>query len=99
MERRTAIARLRQLTEAERSQVVYPTAWTRHPDEPWTARKALRRFLEHELEHTAQVREVLAAYRDHLLAAVDAARDELLAAAALVPKRSKPRAPSAANGH
>ncbi len=61
MERRTAVARLRQLTDEERSGVFYPTVWTDHPDEPWTARKALRRFLEHEREHTAQVREVLAA--------------------------------------
>ena len=60
MERRTAIARLRQLTDEERSGVFYPTHWTEHPDESWTARKALRRFLEHEREHTAQVREILA---------------------------------------
>lgn len=60
MERRTAIARLRQLTDEERSGVFYPTHWTRHAEEPWTARKVLRRFLEHEREHTAQVREVLA---------------------------------------
>ena len=33
---------LRQLTEEERSGVFYPTLWTRHPEEPWTARKALR---------------------------------------------------------
>jgi len=59
MERRTAIARLRQLTEEERSDIFYPTRWTQHPDEPWSARKAMRRFLEHEREHTAQVREIL----------------------------------------
>ncbi len=67
MERRTAVARLRQLTEAERSEVFYPIGWTDHPEEPWTARKALRRFLEHEREHIAQAREILAARR-HLLA-------------------------------
>lgn len=62
MERSTAIARLRRLTEEERSRIFYPTRWTQHPDEPWTARKALRRFLEHEREHAAQVQAILAAW-------------------------------------
>ncbi len=78
MERYTAIARLRQLTERERSDVFYPVGWTDHPEEPWTARKALRRFLEHEREHTAQVREILAARRLHLLARLAAERAGLL---------------------
>ncbi len=68
MERRTALGRLRQLTPAERSSVVYPMAWTRHPEEAWTLGKVLRRFLEHELEHTAQVRSLLDLYRRGLLA-------------------------------
>jgi predicted RNase H-like HicB family nuclease/uncharacterized damage-inducible protein DinB len=79
MERRTAIARLRQLTVDERADVFYPTAWTAHPDEAWTARKALRRALEHEREHSAQVREILAAYRAHLLAHLATERKRLLA--------------------
>ena len=78
MERRTAVARLRQLTAEERSGVFYPTHWTQHPEEPWTARKVLRRFLEHEREHTAQVREILAARRQHLLARLAAERAGLL---------------------
>ncbi len=78
MERRTALARLRQLTEEERSGVFYPTHWTQHPEEPWTARKALRRFLEHEREHTAQARQILAARRRHLLARLAAERAGLL---------------------
>jgi uncharacterized damage-inducible protein DinB/predicted RNase H-like HicB family nuclease len=78
MERRTAVARLCQLTDEERSGIFYPTQWTQHPDEPWTARKALRRFLEHEREHTAQVREILAAWRRHLLARLAAERADLL---------------------
>ena len=78
MERRTALARLRQLTDEERSEVHYPTGWTDHPEEPWTARKALRRFLEHELEHTAQARQVLAAWRSYLLARLAAERAGLL---------------------
>ncbi len=78
MERRTAIARLRQLTDEERSQVFYPAHWTRHPEEPWTARKVLRRFLEHEREHTAQVREILVARIRHLLARLAMERASLL---------------------
>jgi len=59
MEHRTAVDRLRRLTAEERVTVVYPTHWTDHPDEPWTARKALRRAVEHEREHTGQVQEIL----------------------------------------
>jgi uncharacterized damage-inducible protein DinB/predicted RNase H-like HicB family nuclease len=79
MERRTALARLRQLTAKERSEVHYPTAWAYQPGEPWTARKALRRFLEHEREHTAQVREILSAWRRRLLAHLAAERSEFTA--------------------
>lgn len=97
MERRTAVERLRQLSDEERAGVFTPVGWTDHPEEPWTARKVLRRFLEHEREHTAQAREILLAWwaaegrrrktgsREVLLAALWAARQELLAAANLVP--------------
>jgi uncharacterized damage-inducible protein DinB/predicted RNase H-like HicB family nuclease len=78
VERRTAAARLRQLTEEERSAVHYPTAWAYHPEEPWTAGKVLRRFLEHEREHTAQVRGILNARRRCLLARLAAERAGLL---------------------
>jgi len=78
MELRTALACLRRLTEEERSGVFRSAHWTNHPEEPWTARKVLRRFIEHELEHTAQAREILAARRAHLLADLAAARAELL---------------------
>jgi uncharacterized damage-inducible protein DinB/predicted RNase H-like HicB family nuclease len=59
MERRTAVDRLRRITAEERAAVVYPAHWTEHPDEPWTARKALRRAVEHEREHTGQIQEIL----------------------------------------
>lgn len=59
MERRTVAGRLRRLTDRELAEVRYPTRWTAHPDEPWTARKALRRLLEHEREHLGQIRELL----------------------------------------
>lgn len=78
MERRTAVARLRQLTGAERSGVFYPTRWTKHPEEAWTARKALRRALEHERQHTAQARRILSAHRRHLLACLATERAGLL---------------------
>jgi uncharacterized damage-inducible protein DinB len=79
MERRTAVERLRRLTEEERRAVVRPTAWTEHPDEEWTAHKSLRRFLEHEREHTWHVREVMAARRRELLERMIVARAALLA--------------------
>ena len=78
MSRRTAIERLRRLTAEERAGVFYPTVWTEHPDEPWTARKVLRRALEHEQEHTGQAREILAAHRRWLLARLAAERAGLI---------------------
>jgi predicted RNase H-like HicB family nuclease/uncharacterized damage-inducible protein DinB len=60
MERRTVFERFRALTDAELGGVFTPTHFTRNPGEPWTARKALRRLLEHEIEHTRHVHEVLA---------------------------------------
>ena len=78
MERRMAVARLRQLSDEERSGVFYPAHLTQHPEEPWTARKVLRRFLEHEREHIAQVREILAVRWAQLLARLAAERAGLL---------------------
>jgi len=68
MERRTVLACLRQLDEVQRGEVTHPTAWTDHPEEAWTARKVLRRAVEHERQHTAQARRILAATRQTLLA-------------------------------
>lgn len=79
MERRTAVARLRRLDASERGHVVHPTLWTDYPEEAWTLRKVLRRFLEHEREHTAQIAEILEQQRRHVLARLIAARAELLA--------------------
>ncbi len=88
MERRTAMERLRALTAEECGAVFHPTAWTRHPDEAWTLRKVLRRFLEHEREHTGQVREILDLRREALLGDLRAARHELLAALVSFPPNS-----------
>ena len=60
MEQRTVAERMRKLTTPQRSQISYPTQWTDHPDEPWSARKVLRRMIEHEREHTEQIVQVLA---------------------------------------
>lgn len=78
MERRTALECLRRLDEEERSGLLYPAYWTEHPEEPWTARKVLRRFLEHEAEHRGEIREVLAFQRRLLLACLAEARSTLL---------------------
>ncbi len=78
MERSTAQHRLHQMGDRERTEVAFPTAWTDHPDEPWTARKALRRMIEHELEHTEHVYEVLRCWRAQLRARLAAERAGLL---------------------
>lgn len=67
MQRATALDCLRRLSAEERSGVYYPTRWTKHPGEAWTARKVLRRFLEHEREHTAQIRELIQQWRTNTL--------------------------------
>jgi len=79
MTRRTAVACLRQLGPAQRAALVYPALWTEHPEEGWTLRKVLRRFQEHELEHTGQVREILATWRLYYQARTATARAGLLA--------------------
>jgi uncharacterized damage-inducible protein DinB len=47
--------RVRAFPAEKRGEVIYPT-WANRPDEPWTMAKALRRALEHELEHLAEIR-------------------------------------------
>jgi hypothetical protein len=46
--------RVRAIPVEKRNEVIYPT-WTRRPDEPWTLPKTLRRALEHEREHLAEL--------------------------------------------
>ena len=94
MERRTALDRLRRLSETERSEVFYPQQWTDHPEERWTARKALRRFLEHEREHVGQAREILSMHRRHLLAGLAAARGELVAQLVSLDERTLAEVPA-----
>jgi predicted RNase H-like HicB family nuclease/uncharacterized damage-inducible protein DinB len=51
-----AYHRLSRLTEAELSRL------TTHRGEKWSARKVLRRFLEHDQEHAAHIRSLLSRY-------------------------------------
>ncbi|MCI0399167.1 MAG: type II toxin-antitoxin system HicB family antitoxin [Chloroflexi bacterium] len=72
--RQAAVARLQRLTDEERAGLFYPDAGD---NEAWTARKVLRRFLEHEREHVGHVRQVLAAWRADLMARLAAERSAL----------------------
>lgn len=51
----TAEQRLRAWTPEQRSRVFVPRHYSRYGDEEWTARKVLRRFVEHQREHLAQL--------------------------------------------
>ncbi|MCX5975717.1 MAG: DinB family protein [Coprothermobacterota bacterium] len=57
--RRLAQSRFRSLTSLERATIYRFPEYTSHPDEPWNLRKALRRMIEHEREHTANIRRIL----------------------------------------
>ena len=53
--RTMATKRLRSLSPLERATVYRIAEYTQHPEEPWTMRKSLRRFLEHEREHARNI--------------------------------------------
>ena len=55
--RGVALERLRALSDEDRGRV------TVHEGEEWTPRKVVRRMLEHEREHIAQLRQLIDAYR------------------------------------
>ena len=57
-----ALDRLQGLNEAVRSAVV-----TDESGELWSARKVFRRFVEHEREHTAHIREIMEQYETRVL--------------------------------
>jgi len=48
------VRRARAVPSEKRGEVILPT-WADRPDEPWTLAKALRRALEHELEHLREL--------------------------------------------
>jgi len=52
------------LTPDLRGRVTVPTWWTHLPGERWTARKMLRRCIEHCREHTRSIERILVAYRE-----------------------------------
>jgi uncharacterized damage-inducible protein DinB/predicted RNase H-like HicB family nuclease len=52
--REILVRRVRAIPQDKRGEVILPT-WANRPDEPWTLAKALRRALEHEREHTAEL--------------------------------------------
>ena len=53
------IETLRRIVPLREDQVFTRAEYTSYPDEKWTAHKVLRRFLEHEREHTYNIREYL----------------------------------------
>ena len=55
--RGVALERLRALSDEDRARV------TIHEGEEWTPRKVVRRMLEHEREHIAQLRQLIEAYQ------------------------------------
>jgi uncharacterized damage-inducible protein DinB len=48
------LRRARSVPSSERARILLPS-WADRPDEPWTLPKAVRRALEHELEHGAEL--------------------------------------------
>jgi uncharacterized damage-inducible protein DinB len=59
MERRDAFAILRSLDDAARAETFVRLKSDGVTKEPWSARKVLRRFLEHEQEHYRQIMDLL----------------------------------------
>jgi uncharacterized damage-inducible protein DinB len=57
--REMAVRRLAVLTPEERRATFTRAEYTDHPNEEWTGRKVLRRFVEHEREHLAQITALL----------------------------------------
>ncbi|MEA2574097.1 MAG: hypothetical protein QOH93_1395 [Chloroflexia bacterium] len=52
--REVFLRRARSVPQEERGRIVLP-AWADRPDEPWTLAKTVRRAIEHELEHLAEL--------------------------------------------
>jgi uncharacterized damage-inducible protein DinB len=48
------VRKVREIPAEKRREVIH-APWANRPDEPWTVQKAVRRALEHELEHLAEL--------------------------------------------
>jgi predicted RNase H-like HicB family nuclease/uncharacterized damage-inducible protein DinB len=59
--RQAAVQTLKEVFERGKPGTFTRSAYTRHPEEEWTFRKVLRRFVEHEREHIGTIRELLSA--------------------------------------
>jgi len=59
--RKAAVQTLKEVFERGKLGIFTRVAHTRHPEEEWTFRKVLRRFVEHEREHIGTIRELLLA--------------------------------------
>lgn len=57
--RRSAVQTLKAVQGQELPEVFRRRAYTRHPEEEWTFRKVLRRFVEHEREHIGTILQLL----------------------------------------
>jgi predicted RNase H-like HicB family nuclease len=61
--RESAVKRLLGLPEKLRAGVYHPKKNTKHPEEPWSARKVIRRYVEHEREHIDNITQRLAEHK------------------------------------
>jgi uncharacterized damage-inducible protein DinB len=61
--RESAVKRLLGLPEKLRAGVYHPKKNTKHPEEPWSARKVIRRYVEHEREHIDNIKQRLAEHK------------------------------------
>ena len=68
----------RGLSDEQLTAVTHPPISSGANREPWTARKALRRMLEHEREHAAHIEEVLFDWRKDLMARLAATRSSFV---------------------
>jgi len=59
--RQNAVQTLKEVFARGKLGIFTRVAHTRHPEEKWTFRKVLRRFVEHEREHIGTIRELLPA--------------------------------------
>jgi len=64
--REIALKILKNLSPKDRKRINIPKKYARYKDEKWTAKKILRRFLEHEREHIGTIDKSLKLYKINL---------------------------------